>query len=305
MKNTHLEHPEDSILTGDLTVLDWFKTESVISVKMDGKPAIVWGTDPATGTAFVGTKSVFNKKLIKINHSHKEIDANHAGTVANILHHCFDNLPDFPGIIQGDFIGFGGDDTYKPNTVTYVFDDIIEETIIVAPHTWHEPDQWYNGDGNCLRECMALPLTPDEMVSTKECLFVQPKTWRIMDEDFSSSIAFARQMAQMVEFVDEKQVKKLKQVLNSFIREGIELNEEMIAYSANCDVNLIRLWKLVQSMKHEYLFGCRNNGPKAYLNNRRCQGEGYVVFHDYGTFKFVKRENFSRLNFTMQKAWDR
>ena len=174
----------------------------------------------------------------------------------------------------------------------------------MAPHTWHEPDQWYNGDGNCLRECMALPLTPDEMVSTEECLFVQPKTWRIMDEDFSSSIAFARQMAQMVEFVDEKQVVKLKQVLNSFIREGIELDEEVIAYSADCDVNLIRLWKLVQSMKHEYLFSCRNNGPKAYMNKRRCQGEGYVIFHDYGTFKFVKRENFSRLNFTMQKAWD-
>ena len=23
MKNTHLEHPEDSILSGDLTALDW------------------------------------------------------------------------------------------------------------------------------------------------------------------------------------------------------------------------------------------------------------------------------------------
>jgi len=50
MKNTHLQHPEDSILTGDLSVLDWFLTVDTASVKIDGAPAIVWGTDPATGT---------------------------------------------------------------------------------------------------------------------------------------------------------------------------------------------------------------------------------------------------------------
>ena len=35
MKNTHLEHPEDSILTGNLSVLDWFSTNAHLSVKMD------------------------------------------------------------------------------------------------------------------------------------------------------------------------------------------------------------------------------------------------------------------------------
>ena len=44
MKNTHLEHPEDSILTGDLSVLDWFsESDSIISTKMDGKAYV--GTD--------------------------------------------------------------------------------------------------------------------------------------------------------------------------------------------------------------------------------------------------------------------
>ena len=41
MKNTHLQHPEDSILTGDLSVLDWFLEEKDLSVKIDGAPAIV------------------------------------------------------------------------------------------------------------------------------------------------------------------------------------------------------------------------------------------------------------------------
>jgi len=81
MKNTHIEHPEDSILTGDLSVLDWFVTEGKLSLKIDGAPAIVWGRNPATGNFFVGTKSVFNKVKIRINESHEDIDKNHAGPV--------------------------------------------------------------------------------------------------------------------------------------------------------------------------------------------------------------------------------
>ena len=54
MKNTHLEHPEDSILSGDLTVLEWFTSiDNDISAKIDGSPAIVWGTEPKTGKFFV------------------------------------------------------------------------------------------------------------------------------------------------------------------------------------------------------------------------------------------------------------
>ena len=77
MKNTHLEHPEDSILTGDLSVLDWFVNPGNLSVKIDGAPAIVWGTNPANGEFFVGTKAVFNKKKIRIAHNHDEIDQFH------------------------------------------------------------------------------------------------------------------------------------------------------------------------------------------------------------------------------------
>ena len=115
-KNIHIEHPEDSILTGDLSVLDAFLMPQHLSVKYDGAPAIVWGTNPATGNFFVGTKSVFNKKKIKINECHSDIDKNHDGNVADILHACLDNLPDHDGIIQGDFIGFGGRQEYTPNT---------------------------------------------------------------------------------------------------------------------------------------------------------------------------------------------
>ena len=77
MKNLHIEHPEDTILTGDLSVLDAFQAKNHYSVKIDGSPAIVWGTNPENGKFFVGTKSVFNKKTPKINYSNEDIERNH------------------------------------------------------------------------------------------------------------------------------------------------------------------------------------------------------------------------------------
>ena len=191
MKNTHLQHPEDSILTGDLSVLDWFLAESDLSVKIDGAPAIVWGTNPQTKNFFVGTKSVFNKKLIKINETHDDIDRNHSGVVADILHHCFDCLPSFDGIVQGDFIGFGGDDTFCPNTITYIFSEIIEQNIIIAPHTF------YATDGE-LKDAYVIEDSFD-FDDTESCKFVRPRCWQI-DEDFEEIVGFARQMSQLVTF---------------------------------------------------------------------------------------------------------
>ena len=90
-----------------------------LSVKIDGAPAIVWGTN-LNGRFFVGTKSVFNKVKIKINHSHAEIDQNHVGEVATILHACLDWLPHTVNVYQGDFIG-SVDLKNIPNTITYRF----------------------------------------------------------------------------------------------------------------------------------------------------------------------------------------
>ena len=49
MKNTHLQHPEDSILSGDLTALDWLLSDGDLSVKIDGAPAITWTSLPEFG----------------------------------------------------------------------------------------------------------------------------------------------------------------------------------------------------------------------------------------------------------------
>ena len=290
MKNTHLQHPEDSILTGDLSVLDWFLSESELSVKIDGSPAIVWGTNPATGNFFVGTKSVFNKVKIKINETHDDIDRNHSGVVADILHHCFDCLPSFDGIVQGDFIGFGGDDTFCPNTITYIFDEIIDQNIIVAPHTLYATDGELK-DAYTIMDMLDMEIFDD----TETCKFVQPRAWQI-DEDFAEIVGFARQMSQLVTFAEPFEAEKIKIDLNRCIREGREVDPDSFNNS-----RLISYWFLIKSIKEDMLFLCRNNGPKAYIGNKQCGGEGYVRTNDYGMFKLVNREQFSHANFNNMK----
>jgi len=291
MKNTHLQHPEDSILTGDLSVLDWFLADGQISAKIDGSPAIVWGKNPATGKFFVGTKSVFNKKLIKINESHCDIDQNHSGPVADILHHCFDYLPDFDGIIQGDFIGFGGDDSYCPNTITYVFDEVISQDIIIAPHTVYTAE-------NDLRDAVAHPMK-FTITDTPYCKFIKPKCWQL-DEDFSEVVAFARQISTLCEFVTPKQSQQIQKQLNACIRHSIDiddLTQDALAHANGIDVNVLRLWSLVKSIKDDMLFLCCDSGPLTFINDEVCDGEGYVKTNQFGMFKLVNREQFSHANF--------
>lgn len=289
MQNKHLEHPEDSILNGDFSVLDWFTAAGNLSVKIDGAPAIVWGIDPACGEFFVGTKAVFNKKKIRIAHNHEEIDLFYQGEVATILHACFDCLPRTDSIIQGDFIGFGGSDTFCPNTITYVFPESVEQRVIIAPHTRYEA----NDD---LRDSWAIPLTVN-LDSTDECLFVKPNAYiqhgQTSFADVEEVVKFARQMSTLVNFVSDKEAAKIKQQLNACIRENRVINPE----DFDCDRLLIEFWLLVKSIKDDCVFICRNDGPAAYIGQDRIDAEGYVLSNEFGSFKLVNREVFSHANF--------
>ena len=89
-KNLHLEHLEDLIFnsgySGALEALNYVESLRImfaegtgnptrLTVKWDGSPAIVCGTDPADGKFFVGTKSVFNKVTPKLCKSTRHIEA--------------------------------------------------------------------------------------------------------------------------------------------------------------------------------------------------------------------------------------
>ena len=297
MKNTHLEHPEDTILTGDLSVLDWFTAQGELSAKIDGAPAIVWGLNPATGNFFVGTKSVFNKKKIKINETHQDIDANHGGIVGSILHKCLDHLPRIHGIIQGDFVGFGGDNMFCPNTISYVFPEIVTQEIIIAPHTAYIANE-------DLRDAFAYPIGR-QLESTDEVLFVQPQVALSEHlDDIADYCKFAKQMAMMVEFTDDRTATKIKKHINACIKDAKGIDEDEIAQKFNVDINLIRLWKLVESIKLDmFAFITCDDSITCLIQGEVTEHEGYVMTNDYGMYKIVNRDMFSFYNFTLAKNW--
>ena len=297
-QRNHILHPGESILTGDLSCLNWmYEPDSFISLKLDGSPALCYGRNPANGKFCIGTKSVFNKVKIKIAHSHEEIDQFYEGKVAEILHKCFDYLPRTQKFYQGDFIGEGGSDTYRPNTITYRFPEVVEQSIIICPHTEYKCK-------NDLRDAVAYPLTR-KFEDTHDVKWIQPEVeicpYREDIEDFCK---FAKQMSTLCTFVNEKQAKELRKVLNSYVREGKEVDEHEIAENYDVDINLMRLYKLVESIKMDlfYYIHCQPEFT-CEIDGELSDNEGYVMTNQYGTYKIINRDEFSRLNLTLPKQW--
>ena len=119
---------------------------------------------------------------------------------------------------------------------------------------------------------------------------------------------FAKQMATMVEFVDDKKAQEIKKTINHCIRLGNRFTEEniiRIAIEHNVDMNLMRLWKLVRAIKLDALKRCENNAWwKSFDDCDEVDGEGYVMWNRWGIYKLVDRDEFSRLNFLTSGSWD-
>ena len=306
MLNTHIEHPEDTILTGNLDFLHAVKSYAVaphghVSVKIDGSPSIIWGTHPDNGRFFVGTKSVFNKKLIKINYTHADIDKNHKGYVAIVLHACLSNLSRTNRIYQGDFLGFGGDNVFQPNTVTYVFPENVRQTIIVAPHTMYSIDYTVDKPSdNTLRDMMSTPLLR-ELESNDKVYFYQPTAVMNVNSHLKERVDFALQMAQMVQFVDQSEAKMLQRELNDYIRECKQIDSNDFG---DYNLTLIGFYNLIMEIKEELLSCCKSNEVALTLiEGEECDGEGYVFYSNYGSYKLVDRRHFSYYNFNLEKGW--
>ncbi len=302
-KNIHIEHPEDSILTGDLSVLDAFLLPLLLSLKIDGSPSIVWGRNPATGLQFVGTKSVFNKNKILICETPSDIEKHYAHKPAllQILMACMAYLPITKNIYQGDFIGFGGAKNYRPNTLTYKFPEIVKEEIIIAPHTKYFAV-------NDLRDAIAMPLV--DKLENSRVKFIQPTAWVHDDEEgrtdafheLCTEVEYIQNMATAVKFVDEKTAKKIKINLNYLIRNGLEINPADFDDDGNYgNSNLIELWCAVNELKLRALDYCRDNADFETCvmgDPEPIQGEGYVMISRFGYFKLVDRREFSYNNFS-------
>ena len=94
---------------------------------------------------------------------------------------------------------------------------------------------------------------------------------------------FAKQMATMVQFVDNKKSQELKKTFNHCIRLGQRFTEDNIIRIAklhDVDPNLMRLWKLVRSIKLDALKRCEHDGWwTTFDDDGEIDGEGYVMWN--------------------------
>jgi len=148
-KNVHLEHLEDLIFNKGyagaeeaINYIDSLRhmlaegtgTTTQLTVKWDGSPAIICGTDPSDGKFFVGTKAVFSKGEPKLCKSAKNIEQWYGDQpeLAEILLSALKYLSklNIGGVVQGDLmftpgkvtvVNVNDEDCYvfTPNTITY------------------------------------------------------------------------------------------------------------------------------------------------------------------------------------------
>ena len=298
MPNKHLEHLEDSIFDGRRVALAAVKealTVKKVSVKWDGAPAIVFGTNPANGQFFVGTKSVFNKKKVLINYTYEDIETNHKGNVADILRLCLRYLPRIGGIVQADWIGVGGGSVYCPNTVEYRFATPIAQQIILAPHTS------YTEVSPTAEASIGVTLQSTNSVRFIDTNDAIVGRW--------SAVRLAAEIVAMIPFCKVAKSAELKKHVNAFIRAGQIPSAEFLfnvfnaKYKGEVNVATFKVWHKIFQLKQRLLDAVVPNGNvECFIDNKLSTHEGFVIPSD-NPYKLVDRLTFSKANFNLNKNW--
>jgi hypothetical protein len=126
-----------------------------LTMKYDGSPSIVYGTNPENGKFFVASKSAFNKNP-KLNYTPEDVEKNHghAPGLVEKLKAGLQHLPKIApkkGVFQGDMMftkpdvknNKDGTVSFTPNTITYSArgkkaESINNAKVGVVTHTKYE-----------------------------------------------------------------------------------------------------------------------------------------------------------------------
>ena len=320
MKNLHITHPEDLTFDGKAAVQnvievmrsafnDFNQEDNVISVKYDGAPSIVFGTDVTNGRFFVGTKSVFNKKIKKICYTNDCIDYYYSEKtdLRNILRLCLKYLPRVAGVYQADFIGQGDGNTttFTPNTITYKFDNAPTENIIMAVHTCYV--------GSDFDDMIAVPqssLTMPGLNVHWVDVTVSINEEAIFEQAFEYSMdAIVDKLECMSEddfpvFKTKRAKIELMKLINGYIRDNKILNAEDLSKQTDINFDVFELWELIANAKmvllNRYI---SSEDVECYVNNTPASHEGIVIINlkKVMMIKLVDRYQFSRANFNNKK----
>ena len=320
-------HPEDCVFDGKKsvqTILEILKScmdydnkfDNHYSIKYDGAPAIVFGTDVNNGRFFVGTKSVFNKGIKKICYTNDCIDYYYSDKtdLNHILKQCLKYLPRVSGIYQGDFIGFGDRKTteFTPNAITYKFDNPPSQNIIMAVHTMYIGDEF--DIMISLPDSGVMLPTNEGKVLFLNTIAEQTTDDRIFQHAFNYVYTAIIDQLEIIYEFPKFRTKAAKarvlKLINSKIRANDILNAEELAKETGIDFRIFELYSMITQLKEIVMnrFKCAegyNTNVRAYLSNKEIDYEGVVVSHvnhwQRIVIKLVRRYEFSRYNFTSSR----
>tara|TARA_B100000683_G_scaffold204301_1_gene197830 strand:- start:1702 stop:2607 length:906 start_codon:yes stop_codon:yes gene_type:complete len=292
MTQTHIEHPEDTILTGDLSAIEaLYCKDSKVSMKMDGM-SLVWGTNPENGKFFVCTKAAFNKKKDRKCYNHDDLYTHfgHQMEVFDILSHCLKYLPRTDNIYWGDWLGFGRTHVMQQNTLTYVFAHKPYQKLVIAPHT----KVTVTGDF-CDAQCEQLNEIFDD---TNVVKWVQPSVDRMPPTEFDITDLDTGK----VQFMTPSEASVALRNINGLIREGVDLTDAVLLDVLG-DIYLVNLYLMVIEMKEEVMDSfIVSDAPMSFIyDDIQVDGEGFVITNEYGTYKLVDRPCFAYANFNSGK----
>ena len=292
MTQTHIEHPEDTILTGDLSAIEaLYCKESKVSMKMDGM-SLVWGTNPDNGEFFVCTKAAFNKKKDRKCYNHDDLYKHfgHQMPVFEVLSHCLKYLPRTENIYWGDWLGYGRTHVVQQNTLTYVFAEKPSQKLIIAPHT-----KVTIAGEFCNAICEPLDEIFDDTAIIK---WIQPSVDRMPPTEFDITDLDTSK----VQFMSPSEASVALRNINGLIREGVDLTDTVLLDVLG-DIYLVNLYLMVVEMKEEVMDSfIINDAPMSFIyDDIEVDGEGFVMSNEYGTFKLVDRPCFAYANFNSGK----
>lgn len=272
-KNIHLEHIEDAMFVlGDvglqqaISILDdihkllagWKDTNTKLSLKWDGAPAIVCGND--SKGFWVGTKSALSQNP-KLNYSKKDIDNRDCSAeLKNILYQVLRNLSDIwiDGTYQGDILWIKDhlridNDiiSFCPNTIKYTVptksplgQKIIKSELGIVFHTKYVNGRAIFGKVPTTKQSDSVIIVepyvkPHSQVSAHDLKTIISNIVKIKDESkfissrFLNSLASNKKLSDMVISWINKNIREGKSIgdfksLYSYILEKYEMDISLL-----------------------------------------------------------------------------
>ena len=255
-KLKHLEHAEDHVIHGGSAgfshayhnlkdvhdKLTGKENATKVTMKYDGSPSVIFGTNPENGKFFVATKSAFNKNP-KINYTPEDIDRNHghAPGLVEKLKAALEHLPKTTpkkGVYQGDIMHTKGDVQtsgnkikFTPNTITYAADKnsehgkaALNSQIGVAVHTAYKGKNLQDMKAQYAPELNTFKNHKDvHLISTEHALDkldYNPKDQQRFAKHMKAAATLHKATGEDVFDAVQKHQLPLKTYINSTIRHG-------------------------------------------------------------------------------------